>query len=222
MPTGRVVWFDDRSGEGSIRRDGHEYPVESADIEPVARVPRARVHFDIKRLRGADRAVKVALLVGKRVSPHQDHFGDLAGAHHPDEKGHHPLTDDRPGTDRSFEGHPVQLVEDWVGLAMRSDLPTLRLLYAPDAVLNVGAEHIEGRDAVISWLRQALHDPVSQTGKVRDRKGLVSVNLRVRGEPLAMSFRIAHGRVIEQCISPTRPTLTSRIISSSGASEPGR
>lgn len=205
MPTGRVVWFDDRSGDGSIRRDGHEYPVDRADIEPAARVPRARVHFDIKRLKGADRAVRVTLLVGSRVSPQHGNFGDMAGAHHPDEKGHHPLTDDRPGTDWSYEGHPVQLIEEWAGLAMRQDLSTLRLFYAPEAVLNVESERIEGRDAIVSWLGEELFGPVGQSGEVHERDGVVSVELRVHGEPLYMSFRVAHGRVIEQWSSPMAP-----------------
>jgi hypothetical protein len=164
------------------------------------------VHFDIKRWKGADRAVKVTLLVGKRVSLRHDHFGDLSGTHHPDEKGHHSLTDDRPGTDMSFEGHPVQLVEEWVSLMLRNDFPTMRLLYAPDAVLNVGVEHIEGRNAVVTWLREILHQPVRQVETVRDKKGLVGVKLGVNGKTLRMSFRIAHGRVIEQWCSPTEPT----------------
>jgi len=38
MPKGLVSWFDDRSGEGRIRRDGREYPVNAADIETERRI----------------------------------------------------------------------------------------------------------------------------------------------------------------------------------------
>jgi hypothetical protein len=202
MPRGVVIWFDARTGEGKIRRVSREYPVKTADIEPDARVPFARVHFDIKRLEGVARATNVTLRRGRRVSPHQHRYGDLAGAHHPNEKGHHPLTADHPGLDSSFEGHPVQLVEEWVHLADHRDLSTLRLLYAPDAALHIGPELVSGRDAIVDRLVDELSEPGAQASDVHERAGVVGVHIRVGERTLAFEFRIAHGLVIEQWMSP--------------------
>lgn len=198
MPKGRVSWFDDRSGEGRILRDGREYPVNVSDIEPEARVPMARVRFDVKRLEGVKQAVNVTLRRGRRMSPRQHRFGDLAGAHHPDEKGHHPLTDDRPGIDWAFEGNPVGLVLEWGRLVNIEDMSTLRLLYAPEAVLHVGSEDIVGRDAAVDRMRQDFSGPRPQMGATHGHDGVIGVELRVGAGTLEVDLKVSHGRVVEQ------------------------
>jgi cold shock CspA family protein len=164
MPKGTLVWFDNQTGEGLIRRDGREYPVRGSDIETSARVPNAPVHFDIVRHEGVRWAEKVTLRRGSRVSARQHRFGDLAGAHHPDEKGHHPLTDDRPGVDPAYEGRPMELVEEWARLVNLGDLPTLRLLYAAEAVLHEGRKRVVGRDAIIERMSERLSGSSPQAG----------------------------------------------------------
>jgi cold shock CspA family protein len=198
MPTGVVVWFDERAGEGIIRRDGREYPVRSAGIERAARVPSARVHFDIARLEGVKRAVNVTLRRGRRVGPGQHRFGDLAGAHHPDEKGHHPLTDDHPGLDPAYEGRPVALIEEWVRLVNDKDLDTLRLLYLPQAVLHIGSDVVVGRDAITHRLQDELVGPRTQKTTVHEHDNVVSTELSVGDHRLSIDFEVAHGRVAEQ------------------------
>jgi hypothetical protein len=198
MPKGVVSWFDERSGEGRIRRDGREYPVSAGDIEREARVPMARVDFDVRRLEGVKQAVNVTLHRGRRMSPRQHRFGDLAGAHHPDEKGHHPLTDDRPGTDWAFEGHPVELILEWGRLVNLDDLSTLRLLYAPEAVLHVGSEDVLGRDAVVDRMREDFSGPRPQMGAAHERDGVIRVELKVGAGMLEVDFKVSHGRVVEQ------------------------
>lgn len=194
------MWFDEVTGQGMLRRNGHEYPVNSSDIEPVARVPLARVHFDVKRTQGVQRAVNVTLRRGRRMAPKQHRFGDLGGAHHPDEKGHHPLTDNRPGTDWSFEGHPVQLIEEWTRLVGDRELSTARLLYAPEAILHMGSEQISGRDAVIDRMREVFAGTTAQGDAVREREGVVSVELSIADKNVRFAFRVAHGRITEQWI----------------------
>lgn len=192
------MWFDEVTGEGRLRRNGREYPVNSSDIEPAARVPLARVHFDVKRQQRVQRAVNVTLRRGRRMAPHQHRFGDLGGAHHPDEKGHHPLTDNRPGIDWSFEGHPVQLIEEWIRIFSRRELSTLRLLYAPEAVLHIGSEQVSGRDAVIDRMEDEFLGAHPQGNAVHEHDGIISVELRVGDTNVDLAFRIAHGRVVEQ------------------------
>jgi len=87
MPTGKVTWYDPHSGKGGVERSGFEYPVAEADIDTHARVPGARVHFDIERHRDGDRAVNVILHRGTRTSPRQRRFGDAGSAKSPEDKG---------------------------------------------------------------------------------------------------------------------------------------
>jgi cold shock CspA family protein len=198
MPKGTLVWFDDHTGEGLIRRDGREYPVRSSDIETSARVPNAPVHFDIVRHEGVRWAVNVTLRRGTRVSAHQHRFGDLAGAHHPDEKGHHPLTDDRPGVDPAYEGRPLELVKEWVRLINLGDLSTLRLLYAPEAVLHEERKRVVGRDAIIEHMSARLSGSSPQARVLGGRDGAIAVQLSLEGRTSLIELELAHGRVVEQ------------------------
>lgn len=59
-PTGTMRWFDPRTGEGRIVASGREDPADASDVEPRARATGARVHFDIQRVDGVARAVRVA------------------------------------------------------------------------------------------------------------------------------------------------------------------
>jgi hypothetical protein len=202
MPRGVVLWFD--AGEGEIRRDGREYPVAARDIEPAARVPRARVHFDIRREDGVKRAVNVTLQEGARVSPGQHRFGDLAGAHHPDEKGHHPLSDDHPGTDPSYEGHPMDLIREWVRLANIGELSTLALLYAPEAGLHIGSEHVMGRSDVVERLSRLFEGDHPQAKSFHGHDDFIEVELDLEDRILQARFAVAHGQVVEQWVTTVR------------------
>lgn len=203
MPKGTLVWFDDQTGEGLIRRDGREYPVRSPDIETAACVPNTPVHFDIVRREGVRWAANVTLRRGTRVSPRQHRFGDLAGAHHPDEKGHHPLTDDRPGVDPAYEGRPTELVEEWARLVNLEDLSTLRLLYAPEAVLREGRKRVLGRDAIIEYLSTRFSGLSPQARVLGGRDDAVAVELSVEGRTSLVELELAHGRVVEQKVRPS-------------------
>ncbi|MEX0796311.1 MAG: hypothetical protein WD274_06425 [Acidimicrobiia bacterium] len=203
MTKGTIVWFDNQTGEGRIRRDGREYPVRISDIETSARVPNAPVHFDIVRHDGVRWAVNVTLRRGTRVSPWHHRFGDLAGAHHPDEKGHHPLTDDRPGVDPAYEGRPTELAEEWARLVNLEDLSTLRLLYAPEAVLHEGRKRVVGRDAIVEYLSARFSGSSPQARVLGGRNGVVAVELSLEGRTSLIELKLAHGRVVEQRNRPT-------------------
>lgn len=56
MPDGIVQWLDAAAGEAAVVRAGRVYRAEARELEPVARHPGARVHFDIHRARGVDRS----------------------------------------------------------------------------------------------------------------------------------------------------------------------
>jgi cold shock CspA family protein len=203
MPKGILVWFDDQTGEGLIRRDGREYPVRISDVETSARVPNAPVHFDIVRHEGVRWAINVTLRRGTRVSPRHRRFGDLAGAHHPDEKGHRPLTDDRPGVDPAYEGRPTDLAEEWARLVNLKDLSTLRLLYAPEAVLHEGRKRVVGRDAIIESLSARFSGRSPQARVLGGRDDVVTVELSLEGRSSVVELELAHGRVVAQRVRPS-------------------
>jgi len=108
------------------------------------------------------------------------------------------LTDDRPGIDWAFEGHPVELILEWGRLVNLDDLSTLRLLYAPEAVLHVGSEDVLGRDAVVDRMREDFSGPRPQMGTVHERDGVIGVELKVGAGMLEVDFKVSHGRVVEQ------------------------
>ena len=65
MPDGVVQWFDAATGKGRILRAGTRYAVDAAQLEPAARHPGARVHFDLE----AGRARHAELRPRTRTSP---------------------------------------------------------------------------------------------------------------------------------------------------------
>lgn len=133
MPDGKVQWFDARTGEGRIVRGGREYPLRAEDAEPAARHPGARLHFDIRREEGSERAVNATLPVGTRVSRRQRRFGDLSGARTADAKGPAPFTRPYPDLAREAQRDPLRVARQWAHRMESGDLDAAPMLYAPDA-----------------------------------------------------------------------------------------
>lgn len=202
MPTGTIKWIDSRTGDGCIKRFGHLYPVRIEDVEPAARVPRARVHFDVRRDRGVERAVNVTLRRGTRVSPRQHRFGDLVGAGRPDEKGHAPLTHRHAELDLEPGQQPMRVVRAWLNAMTAKDLPTALLLYAPDAHLYVNDESFAGRRAIESQLAASPLLGMRARGLEilgEDATLIVRWEQTEGGGPGGQTrLRIEHGRIDEQ------------------------
>lgn len=152
MPNGRVSWFDSKQGLGGIVASGREYPVAAIDMEKGARATSARVHFDIKRQDGLDRAVNVRHIPGTRSVPGQRRFQDLTGAARPEDKGRRALTHQRPERDIAPTNKPKAVVQRWVGAANSGNAVAARDLYAVDAELHARSETRRGRAAVPGWL----------------------------------------------------------------------
>jgi cold shock CspA family protein len=151
VPTGRVSWFDPKQGVGRVVASGREYPVVAADMETRARATSARVHFDVKRHDGFDRAVNVRRIPGTRSVPRQRRFQDLTGAGRPEEKGRGSLTRQHPERDVT-PAKPKAVVSRWIKAANSRSVVATRDLYAADVVLHAGAETRHGRAAVAGWL----------------------------------------------------------------------
>ncbi|MEX1093314.1 MAG: hypothetical protein WEF28_09170, partial [Acidimicrobiia bacterium] len=117
--------------------------------------------------------------------------------------GHHPLTDDRPGVDPAYEGRPTELAEEWARLVNLEDLSTLRLLYAPEAVLHEGRKRVVGRDAIVEYLSARFSGSSPQARVLGGRNGVVAVELSLEGRTSLIELKLAHGRVVEQRNRPT-------------------
>lgn len=201
MPTGVVRWFDPKTGEGIVASRGREFAVRAEDLEPEARVPGARVHFDRARDGGADRAVRVRMRPGTRSSRRQHRFGDLTGAHRPADKGHEPSLNEPP----MRAGRSSRVVEEWARAVGDGDPEAAAALYAPDATIHAEGVDLTGPRAIRRWLESGGLLGSSGMGvEIHARNGSVVVTWPPTDEvsvPTLVQLRVAHGRIAEQWIT---------------------
>ncbi len=210
MPDGVVAWFDPSTGEAEVARSGRRYAARAADIEPVARRAGARVHFDVARADGTERAVDVRLRAGTRVSHHQHRFGTLVGARRPDTKGPAPAAELHPEL-RSPEVHPLEVARAWATSLAAGDVDGAVSLYAPDAHLHDGGAEVAGRGDLAAWLAERTITGSRRHARVRGdgRDALVWWEDGGPDEPgLEVRCRIAHGQLAEQWVTVPEPPPT--------------
>jgi cold shock CspA family protein len=201
MPRGVMIWFDPSTGEGRVRHGSRELVVEVDEVEPAARVAGARVTFDLVRVKGGQRAARVRLKRGKRVSPRRSRFGDLTGAHHPDQKGHRPLHGRMATPERVHrsEDQPVEVARRWLQGLAQGDVSTTSHLYTSDARLHDGASDERGPSAVRRFLDtttvRGRHD-----GRIEPAPDGPQVMVRWPEDEgtTEIELRIAHGQIAEQ------------------------
>lgn len=200
MPTGTMIWFDPNTGEGRIVASGREYPADAHEVEPHARAAGARVHFDIQRVDGVARAVRVAARPGTRTSTRQRRFGDLTGSARPEEKGRAPLTHASAGIDPLYVGQPMALVRHWIRAADSGHLDGLLPLYAPDAVVHTPADDHHGRGAIRAFLVDSGLLSRGWSARPVGGENEVTAVRQVTAPDAGRTsrFRIAHGQIIEQ------------------------
>jgi RNA polymerase-binding transcription factor DksA len=219
MPDGLLQWYDAKGGVGRVVRGGREYPVGVDDIESHARVPGARVHFDVQRRRGVDVAAHVRLREGTRVSRRQRRFGDMAGARRPDTRGNAPFVRPHPELGRALATRPLEVARRWAERVGADDLQAAMLLYAPDAVVHTGDEELRGRK-VQGWLSAS-----GLLGHVRSIEAAgagpyVEVRwTRLDGAPGRAWVRLAHGEIAEQWVGDATPP-TGTVRAGGGSAEP--
>ncbi len=200
MPDGVVQWFDGSTGEALVVRQGREFPVTVTELEPAARHAGARVHFDISRDGGVDRAVHVALRRGTRVSPGQRGFGSLAGAHQPDDKGLSSFVTAHPELRLSRTSHPLEVARSWSRMLAEGDLHSALSLFAADATVHVGDVSYSGRRQVQAYWEAS---PLLGVGRLPRITGDGNVGVVVWDDPgfpalVEVRCRVEHGRLVEQ------------------------
>jgi hypothetical protein len=201
MPDGVLQWIDPASGQAAIVRAGHVYTTSSSEIEPVARHPGARVHFDIRHLDGGERAVEVRLRPGTRVSHHQRRYGTLAGARRPDTKGAAPFAHAHPERGREFASHPLEVARAWVDGVQARDLDGLLALYSSDAVVHVGDDDHVGRSHIATYPETSPVFGTALDPEIRGDGGTVVVHWPARaGVGVEVRARVEHGLIAEQWV----------------------
>ncbi len=200
MPDGVVHWFDTVHGDAEVVDDGHAYHVPAGSIDPPARHPGARVHFDLQRVDGVEEAVDVRLRQSARASRHRHHFGSLEGAHGFDTKGRPPHAGAHPEL-RAAAGHPVQVARSWATSVARGDVDGALALYSPDAVVHTGEGTLEGRAALSAWLETSPAFGCARHARIvgADDGVIVTWEAEAPGDQgFAVRCRPAHGAVAEQ------------------------
>jgi hypothetical protein len=202
MPDGVLQWIDLVDGRGVVVRGGHVYATASPDIEPVARHAGARVHFDIRRDDGGERAVDVRLRPGTRVSHHQRRYGTLTGARRSDTKGSAPFARAHPERGRMLASHPLEVARAWVdGLQVR-DLDAALSLYSSDAVVHGEDGDSAGRSQVGAVLEAGPMFGIGRDPEIRGEDHLVVVRWPGLIEVRA---RVEHGLITEQWVGVPAP-----------------
>jgi ribosome-associated translation inhibitor RaiA len=207
MPDGVIKWVDSKSGEAVVMRGGRMFPTRVKDIESVARRSGARVHFDIHRERGVDRAVDVRLRAGTHVSHHHRRFGTLTGARGVDAKGAKPSAQLHPEL-RTPAQHPVEVARAWSTSLACGDVDGALTLYSPDATVHVGEQAIVGRGALAEWLASTSPFGSQRHALIRGSDKTVTVSWPESGpeEPgLVVRCQIKHLQIAEQWAEVPEP-----------------
>lgn len=203
MPDGRLQRIDHAKNEAHIVRRGREFLASISEVESHARVPGARVHFDIDRDNGIDRAANVRLAVGTRTNRRQRRFGDLAGAKQPGAKVKTGAS--RLGVDVSTQ--PVRVVSTWIKAVASGDTDGALSLYSPDAVVHTESTTYSGRTHFRAFLDQHAprrFDPDEVWTAGEDQLIRADWPAPIFGideqsdEITSCWFQIDHGHIIEQ------------------------
>lgn len=196
MPDGHVSWYDTSQDKGVVEHNGREYAVDGPDIDNRAKRAGMPVHFDIQRTPHGDVATAVRARPGSRTGHTAKRTGDLAGAHHPSEKGQDEwdaLSLDR----RAYGQQPRRLAEDWVAFLSTGQVDRAVQLYAPDAQIIVGDRRISGGDDVRRWLeRSALFGADAARADVSGEGG--GATFAVTWRPMAGDDAALHTTLVVQ------------------------
>jgi hypothetical protein len=202
MPDGVVQWFDATAGEAAVVRGGRVFRAASKEVDEAARVPGARVHFDIERTGGVDRAVRVELRPALRsTTARHRRVGDLVGARRPDTKGSAPFARPHPERRAVTAVRPVQVARAWASAIGDGDLDEALALYAPDASVDLDGRVVAGRSAIHGALESTGLLGAAPCDLTVGDDDVVTIRFRRGGAPdREVRIGLAHGLIAAQSI----------------------
>lgn len=195
MPDGHLQRIDEQEDQAIVVRNGRRFVARIGDVESAARVPGARVHFDIDRRSGIDEATNVRLSSGTRTNKRQRRFGDLTGAKLPGAKVK--STSSHIGVDVTTQS--LRVINAWLEAMAESRFADATSLYAPNALLHGPMTTKAGRKAIRSVLEDevwtAIRD-LSETN-VSGFDQLVHVRMEDGGRSESEWFEVHRGSILE-------------------------
>ena len=157
-----------------VVRRGRSYEAPLSEVESAARVPSARVRFNLRRTHGVEQAESVTLRTGTRTSKRQRRFGDLTGARQPGAKlktvGQREF-----GIDVTTQ--PFRVVRAWIAAVGAQDFDSATSLYMPGAVVHTPEGQVTGRIHI-----RALLQKCDWIGMDPDEVDLQGVDQLIRAE----------------------------------------
>lgn len=207
MPDGVLQWFDERSGTGEVVRGGRTYVARAADVETAARRAGARVHFDIARDDGVERAVDVVLRAGTRTGDRHGRVGNLAGARRADAKATTAYRQVHPEAARVGAEHPFEVARAWADAVGRGERDAALSLCAPEVRLHLAGHDLVGRRQLDGWLQEHPALGCRRQVVLRGIDGEVEVGWSRSGPAVALPelrCRVDHGLLSELWPLPAR------------------
>lgn len=203
MPDGRVQRIDGDSELAYVIKRGRTYAADLADVETRARVPNARVRFDLVRREGTERATNVRLRSGTRTSRRQRRFGDLTGARRPGAKAE-TIASRSYGIDVTTQ--PFRVATAWLRAMADRDHDGAVSLYLSGATLHTPSGSGGGRRHIRAELeRLDLHDVDPEGAELAGRDESVVIGFDDRAGRHTTALSIEHGHIVEQWIDAEPP-----------------
>lgn len=203
MPDGRVQRIDTDHQVAYVIRRGRTFAADLADVETRARVPNARVRFDLVRRQGTERATNVRLRAGTRTSRRQRRFGDLTGARRPGAKAA-TIASRSYGVDVTTQ--PFRVATAWMRAVAGRDLDGATSMYLSGALLHTPAGSDRGRRHIRAELeRLGLGDIDVDGAELSGRDRSIVIDFEDRTGRHHSALIIEHGHIVEQWIDLEPP-----------------
>lgn len=205
MPVGQIQRIDEERGTVYIVQEGKTFAAPLSEVETKARVPSARVRFDLVREQGVESAADVRLRVGTRTNRRHRRFGDLTGATRPGSKVQTSASRNY-GIDVTTQ--PFRVARTWLDALSAQDFAGATSLYLPEATVHVGADSHVGRRRIRAALERLAITGIDE-GSVRINgvDCYVRVVCRVGTDEHVVYLMTERGAIAEQWIDiePDQP-----------------
>lgn len=212
MPDGIIEWFDPDRDEGRVLHGGRRYACRGDEVDPACRSAGARVHFDVSTDRTTatgvvPRSTRASVRRSRAARPGRSvTTRRLVGAG---------SLDSASAADRELRPMvrptPTHLARWWAAAFADGSLDELMVLYAPDAVVEIGGV----REVGARHLRSALgthprfgdgREPDTVTGD--DGAAVLCWRDPVTGESEESQLAFSHGEITGQRFgAPAEPPL---------------